>query len=144
MFDRDGALWSTEIAEPTGGTAAPDELNRIERGADYGWPACVGDRQAVASFGGDREHCRDTVRPVAQFEPGATATSVAVNPFAAGELIVTLWVTGSVVSVRADGSGEPRPFLEGLPHPQSLLVDGGTLLVADHAQGAIYRVADAR
>jgi glucose/arabinose dehydrogenase len=110
VFDSDGALWSTEIAEPIGGAAAPDELNRIERGADYGWPACVGDRQPVESFGGDRERCQDTMRPVAEFGPGATATAVVVNPFAAGEFI--------------------------------LLVDGDTLLVSDHEQGAIYRVAE--
>jgi glucose/arabinose dehydrogenase len=142
VFDRDGVLWSTEIAEPIGGSAAPDELNRIERGADYGWPACVGDRQPVAAFGGDRERCQDTVRPVTQFGPGTTATAVVMNPFAAGELIVTLWVAGQVVSVDADGAREPRPFLEGLPHPQSLLVDGDTLLVSDHEQGAIYRVSE--
>lgn len=142
VFDSDGVLWSTEIAEPIGGTRAPDELNRIERGADYGWPACVGEGRPVESFGGDHERCQNTVRPVEEFAPGATATAIVVNPFATGEFIVTLWVPGRVVTVQADGSGEPQPFLEGLPHPQSLLVDGDTLLVADHEQGAIYRVAE--
>jgi glucose/arabinose dehydrogenase len=142
VFDSDGALWTTEIAESIGDREAPDELNRVERGADYGWPACVGDRQPVASFGGDGERCQGTVRPVAEFGPSATATSIVVNPFADGELIVTLWVTGQVVSVEADGSSTPELFIEGLPRPQSLLVDGDTLLVADHQQGAIYRVSE--
>jgi glucose/arabinose dehydrogenase len=143
VYDTDGALWTTEIAEPIGGSAAPDELNRIERGADYGWPACVGDRRPVAAFGGDLERCRGTVAPVAEFGPGATATSIVVNPFAVGELVVALWNAGEVVAVAADGSGRPRPMIGGLTRPQHLLVDDGALFASDHERGTIYRVTTA-
>jgi len=142
VFDAAGTLWTTEIAEPIGGSAAPDELNRIARGADYGWPACVGARRPVAAFGGTTLRCRDTVAPIAELGRGATATSVAVNPFADGELLVALWNAGEVVGVAADGSGGPRPVIDGLPHPQHLLVDDGALFVSDHEQGTIYRIID--
>lgn len=143
VFD-DGALWITEVAEPIGGVTPPDELNTVEvrRDADYGWPACIGDRQPVESMGGDRERCADTVPPIVEFGPGATPTSVAVSPFADDELIVALWNAGQVVSVAADGSGDPQPLVEGLPHPQHLLADGDALLVSDHEQGVVYRVTD--
>lgn len=36
-WDRAGRLWATEF-----GTGDVDELNRIEPGGDYGWPACEG------------------------------------------------------------------------------------------------------
>lgn len=47
-------LWSTEHGENSA-----DELNRIERGANYGWPACrgsaaIGESFAVESFWADR------------------------------------------------------------------------------------------
>jgi glucose/arabinose dehydrogenase len=150
VFDGSGALWSTEIAEPIGGAEPPDELNRIERGADYGWPACVGDRRPVESVGvaaedqpdvgGDPQRCEDTVAPVAEFGPGATATSVVVSPFDDDAFIVALWMAGEVVSVAADGSGEPTALVEGLARPQHLLTDGHTLLVSDHARGTIHRI----
>ena len=138
VHDRSGALWTTEIAEPTGGVAAPDELNRVERNGDHGWPACVGEGRPVARFDGDARRCAGTVAPVVTFDAGATATSVVVDPFAEGGLLVALWNAGQVVRVAADGAVEP--FVTGLPHPQHLLVDGGTLLLSDHERGVIYRI----
>ncbi|MFI8520765.1 PQQ-dependent sugar dehydrogenase [Streptomyces sp. NPDC085481] len=37
-FDRNGRLWEAEFGDST-----RDELNLIEPGANYGWPACEGD-----------------------------------------------------------------------------------------------------
>lgn len=142
----DGELWSTEIAEPIGGVAAPDELVRIRPGADHGWPACVGDRTPVAAYGGDDGSCADTVRPAATFGAGATPTSVVRDPFGDG-LLVALWVAGDVVAVpRTDPTitAPPTPsevVVDGLRRPQHLLVDGDGLLVSDHAAGEIWRVA---
>lgn len=50
-FTDGGQLWTTEVAEAIGGSSAPDETNRVLAGADYGWPACVGDRDPVAAGG---------------------------------------------------------------------------------------------
>jgi glucose/arabinose dehydrogenase len=140
VYDSRGRLWTTEIAEPIGGVAAPDEINRVTPGEDYGWPACVGDRVPVDAFGGDPVRCGRTVRPHATFAPaGATPTSVVVSPFDDRELLVALWNVGRVVAVPLDG-GAPRDVLTGLDRPQHLLVDGDALLVSDHATGTIWRV----
>lgn len=44
-FDGRGRLWATEHG-PSGFRSGRDELNRIERGADYGWPELTGDETA--------------------------------------------------------------------------------------------------
>jgi glucose/arabinose dehydrogenase len=140
VYDRDGRLWATEVAEPIGGVAAPDEVNRITPGGDHGWPACVGDRDPVDAFGGDEDRCGRTVRPHATFTPtGATPTSVVVSPFDDTELLVALWNTDRVAAVPLDG-GVARDLLTGLDHPQHLLVDRDALLVSDHGTGTIWRV----
>jgi glucose/arabinose dehydrogenase len=55
---------------------------------------------------------------------------------------LSLWTRGE--DVRADGGGEPEPFLAGLANPQHLLVlADGTLLVGEHGPGAIHGVARA-
>lgn len=44
-FDGQERLWATEHG-PSGFRSGRDELNRIERGADYGWPELTGDETA--------------------------------------------------------------------------------------------------
>lgn len=44
-FDGRGRPWATEHG-PSGFRSGRDELNRIERGADYGWPELTGDETA--------------------------------------------------------------------------------------------------
>jgi glucose/arabinose dehydrogenase len=141
VYDDDGRLWTTEVAEPIGGSPAPDEIVRVVEGADHGWPACVGDRQPVAAFGGDEQRCADTVRPVATFEPvGATPTSIVLDPTDPDRFVVTLWNAGRVVAVPVDGGAEPNDLITGLEHPQHLLVDGDAVLVSDFATGTIWRI----
>lgn len=140
VYDRDGQLWSTEVAEPLGGVMAPDEVNRIDDGGDYGWPACVGDRLPVSAFGGDRERCGMTERPHVTFDPGVTPTSIVVSPFDADRVIVALWNTDRVVTVGMPEGGDSELLLSGFRHPQHLLVDDDALLVSDHATGTIWQV----
>lgn len=40
--DDEGRLWSTEHG-PSGWSSGEDEINRIEKGANYGWPSITGD-----------------------------------------------------------------------------------------------------
>jgi glucose/arabinose dehydrogenase len=141
----DGVLWATEVAESIGGVTAADELVRVREGADYGWPACVGDRVPVPAFGGDERRCADTAPPAVTFPAGATPTSVVANPFGEG-LLVALWNTGEVVVVTPDAAAATETaaastvLVDGLPRPQHLLVDDGTLLVSDHELGAVWRI----
>ncbi|CAN5745562.1 sorbosone dehydrogenase family protein [soil metagenome] len=140
-YDGDGQLWTTEVAEPIGGSAAPDELNRVTVGGDYGWPACVGDRQPVAAFDGDTDRCRETQQPHVTFDPpGVTPTSIVVSPFDADQFVVALWNAGRVVTVPIASDGPIEDLLAGVERPQHLLVDGDTLLVSDHATGTLWRV----
>lgn len=141
VYGDDGTLWTTEVAEPIGGASAPDEVDRVTRGADHGWPACVGDREPVPSFGGDEARCRDTVRPHLTFEPvGVTPTSIVVNPLAADQFVIALWNAGRVVTAPISGGGEISDLVTGIARPQHLLVDGDALLISDHADGTIWRV----
>lgn len=141
VYDGDGQLWTTEVAEPIGGSQAPDEINRVTPGDDFGWPACVGDREPVRAFGGDAERCGATVPPHATFAPaGATPTSIVVSPFDADRLIVALWNADRVVTVPVSGRGDAEDLLAGIERPQHLLVDGDALLVSEHTSGTIWRV----
>lgn len=87
-FDADGRLWASEF-----GSSTWDELNRIEPGGNYGWPAAEGDADLEGY-----------VDPLVQWRPEeASPSSVA---FADGALWVAslrgarLWE----VPVRDDGS----------------------------------------
>lgn len=141
VVDGDGVLWSTEVAEPLGGVAAPDELNRITDDGDYGWPGCLGARP-VPAFGGDDQRCGQTLAPVAEFGVGTTPTSVVVSPFADDELLVALWNAGQIVAVPTTDPARQRVVVDdaALPRPQHLLVDGETVLVSDFETGQIRRL----
>jgi glucose/arabinose dehydrogenase len=97
-FDGEGRLWASEF-----GADSWDELNRIVKGENYGWPRVEGR--------GGGEEFRD---PVAQWKPAAA--SPAGIAYAAGALWMAslrgerLWR----VPVRQDGdTGEPRDFFVG-------------------------------
>ncbi len=141
VYDAAGQLWTTEVAEPIGGVAAPDEVNRVDAGGDYGWPACVGRRVPVEAFGGDAVRCRATEPPRVTFEPvGATPTSIVVSPFRNDHFVVALWNADRVVSAPISGGGAVEDLLAGIERPQHLLVDGDGLLVSEHGTGTIWRV----
>ncbi len=93
-WDADGTMWAAEFGQNTW-----DELNRIEPGANYGWPV-------VEGAGGDDRF----VEPVAQWATSeASPSGIAVvggTVFIANLRGERLW------AVDVDG-GEPRPFLAG-------------------------------
>lgn len=139
-FDAAGTLYSTEVGDDwVDGRPPPDELNVIQLGADYGWPACYGDRQPARNLGGTPARCAATEAPLALFARGATPTSVVVSPFEEGALLVALWAASRVVRVDAR-TGEVTPFITGITLPQHLLADEGALLVSSFADGTVYRV----
>lgn len=144
----DGRIWATEISDGDfDGVPAYDELVLIQNSADHGWPWCVGDNREVAEFtqaaGEAVLECSSLPRPVALFEPGATPTSVVQAPWDTDTLIVSLWNRGKIVEVPMSGGplepGQPS-ILEGVAHPQHLLVDGQSLLVVDFDGGRILKL----
>lgn len=139
-FAADGTLYATELGDdPMDGSPPPDELNAIVPGADYGWPRCYGRQLPAENNGGTAAECAETEAPLALFARGATPTSVAVSPFAPGELFVALWTPSRVVTVDAE-TGEVTPFLAGVLFPQHLLIEGDALLVSGFAEGVVYRI----
>ena len=97
-FDAEGRLWASEF-----GSDVWDEVNRIQGGNNYGWPAAEGD-----------SNLEGYVDPQVQWDPAvASPSSVA---YAAGSLWVAslrgerLWQ----VPVKPDGTlGQPTPHFVG-------------------------------
>lgn len=146
-FTADGQLWSVEMTDGNfDGERASDELIRVTPGDDAGWPFCVDDNRAVAEFGGTPEQCAASPRSHALFGAGATPTSIVVAPWDPDLLLVTLWITGTVVAVPTDPAGAPysgQVIIDGIESPQALLVDGDRVLVADHESGTIFALTSA-
>lgn len=145
VIDPDGDLWSTEMSDGRlDGVVPPDELVRVERGDDFGYPRCVGDGVPVAEFGADDDTCRRTPPSQALFPPGATPTGLAVAPWEPDLLLVALWNRGVVVDVSRSDDGrphEPSPFLTDLGAPQHLVADGDRVLLGDFSTGRIMAIS---
>ena len=163
----DGSLYATENSRDLlGDDFPPDELNRVERGAFYGWPYVNGFNVLDPDLGRGHESLLATARPPAHgFRAhnaplGITFLRSSTRP-AGYERAAVAALHGSwnrsvpdgykVVSLHwgADGSIEERDFLSGflgesgvIGRPTSV-VEGpdGSVYVADDYAGAIYRVA---
>src|SRR3989338_10779219 len=57
-----GELWGTEMGRDfLGDNLPPDEVNIIEKGKDYGWPVCYGERIYDQQFGQkNSQYCENT------------------------------------------------------------------------------------
>lgn len=167
-------LWApvpVNLANPTGPTAwqlfasengpdfndAPDEVNHIRWGHDYGFPAQFG---PVAATALDGEPYSGPVYPVT---PHASADGLAyiTNPnWPAADRTLYVSLFGQVFSEAFVGHtveqikltsvetatgltyrGEPTTFIAGLDRPLPLTTTlDGDLVVGDYATGVIYRV----
>ena len=162
-----GALYATENGRDLlGDDFPPDELNRLERGAFYGWPYVNGFNDLDPDFGRGHESLLTIARPPAHgFHPHNAPLglvflrSPARPPGYERAAIVALhgsWNRSvpdgyKVVSLhwREDGSIEERNFLTGFLAESSVIgrpagiAEGpdGAVYVADDYGGAIYRVA---
>ena len=153
-FHGEDGLWITEIShDPVNGKPPPDELNflRLTGGdsPDFGWPKCFGNREPAHNYGGDVEGCLSTQPPVLLFNPHATPTSIVLSPWEHNVLLVALWGKGEIVRIPVEYDGDSaagtvEPFVDGLSHPQHLLVwDNDTLLVSDHERGEVIAISHA-
>jgi len=139
---------------PTASSPEPAEmLVRIERGADYGWPACWPSARRKRLVG----DCRGVEEPVAYLEAHSSADGFAFStgesfpePYADG-IFIALWGQYEserygrrvdYVELTSNGSrGTVRRFADGFDHPLAVVVDPqGALLVADWGRGVIYRI----
>ena len=163
----DGALYATENGRDLlGDDFPPDELNRIERGAFYGWPYVNGFNALDPDLGTGHEPLLATARPPAHgFRPHNAPLGIVFlrspsrPPGFERAAIVALhgsWNRSvpdgyKVVSLhwRQDGAIEERDFLTGFLGESGVIgrpagvAEGpdGAVYVADDYAGAIYRVA---
>jgi len=165
-----GALYATENARDLlGDDFPPDELNRIERRAFYGWPYVNGFNVLDPDLGAGHESLLSIAKPPAHGFRAHNAPlgivflrSGARPPGYERAAIVALhgsWNRSvpdgyKVVSLhwREDGSIEERDFLAGFLGDSGVIgrpagvAEGpdGAVYVADDYAGAIYRVAPRR
>ncbi len=150
-FAPDGNLYATENGtDPPDDPDAPDELNRIVEGGDYGWPRCSGWRAL------EKDGCDDTKPPLVELQRSSLSYGIVVygeGPFPeryrGGVFIAQRGadygdsgIGGRVVVVLFGGKAPAEEvFATGFEHPLSVAVDpAGALYVADFGTGVVYRI----
>ena len=140
-----GALWIGEHG-PRGG----DELNRIEAGANYGWPlVSYGVNYDGSPVGDGASGADGVVEPRYYWDPviapgGMTFYDGAAFPEWRGDLLIAGLVAGAIVRLAIEGEtvvGEER-LLTGQGRIRDLAVDaeGAVLAVTDDRNGALLRL----
>lgn len=72
-----GDLWAVDNGrDMLGDDIPPEELNKIVKNGDYGWPYCYGD-QAPDPELGSVERCRDTLRPKVKMQAHSAPLGIA-------------------------------------------------------------------
>lgn len=147
-FDPQGTLWATDNGwDPPEDPLAPDELDRIAVGADYGFPRIAG--QAPR---GDPSRSPEALLPAHGAVTGLVFYNADLMPEFRGNAFVTLWgpqdrrddslqkvvrvefgADGAVVSDFAIGPGMERPIAV-------TVGPTGHLFVADFHSGKIIRI----
>lgn len=139
LAEHDGQLYVTDSAPAHLTDAAGlDELNRLEVGADYGWPRCAADTALVAVG------CAGTVAPIVRFQTGSTPIALvsyegAAYPHLQGKLLLALSGAANRAEVRGfevlwlDLAAEPPMLQTIMPFEES------TSPVATRYNGQMYR-----
>lgn len=119
---RDGVLWTMDTARDRQTLPDMDELNRVERGADYGWPYCIGVENAPDTINQDTD-CGQIIPPVLTFPTHSSPIGLALYdhdtfPRIQGNLIVIMRgnhgqaaLQGyAVAAVSFDQAGNPEGY----------------------------------
>lgn len=152
-FAPDGQLFCTDNAPDVpvrSADDAPDELNHVIEGRDYGHPTVWGEPPEGSSTEG----------PVAALPAHAAATGITffTGPQArefAGDALIATWGPGlgrssythNVLRVRLEPQGETytgevHPFVTGLDRPTDVVIaPDGAVVISDHVGKKIYRVS---
>jgi glucose/arabinose dehydrogenase len=97
-FDSQGRLWEAEL-----GNNQMDELNLIQKGGNYGWPACEGTAGNCGGFIAPKQ-----TWPVAQASPSGLAI-VHNTLYMAALRGARLWV----MHIQGNGTSKPQAFFSG-------------------------------
>jgi aldose sugar dehydrogenase len=112
LHPRTGEIWETEMG-PNGG----DEVNRIQRGANYGWPLVSLGQSYRGGRQSERFQMEGTQDPIAFWNPGISVSSLAFYdgdalPAWKGDLFVAAMQkgqipgTGQLVRIKFNEKGE--------------------------------------
>lgn len=147
-----GDIWATEMG-PNGG----DEVNRIERGGNYGWPLVSLGQAYSGGWQAERFQMEGTLNPVAFWSPGISVSSLAFYtgdaiPEWKGDLFIAAMQkgqipgTGQLVRIKFNENGEEM-------RQESLLTDlrqrirdvkqgpdGMLYLLTDEDDGLLLRI----
>lgn len=147
-----GDIWATEMG-PNGG----DEVNRIERGGNYGWPLVSLGQAYSGGWQAERFQMEGTLNPVAFWSPGISVSSLAFYtgdeiPQWKGDLFIAAMQkgqipgTGQLVRIKFNENGEEM-------RQESLLTDlrqrirdvkqgpdGMLYLLTDEDDGLVLRI----
>lgn len=131
-----GHVWSTEH-----GARGGDELNRIERGENYGWPFVTHSQEYTGGAISDRQSDPDMVDPEVVWTPAIAPSGLAVHrgDLFAGGLVsksvhhIQLNDSGEVVDQRAIAIGQRVRDVRSGP-------DGHLYVLTDAAQGRLIRL----
>jgi len=160
-----GDLWGVDNGRDwLGDDLPPDELNRIVRGGDYGWPYCYGARVPDPDFG-SKKRCAGTVAAEVSIQAHSAPLGITFGkdlkfPPAYREALFVAYhgswnrsaPTGYKLVIIPFGNG--RPSGPPVDFVTGWLVDGakwgrpvdpvagrdGSLYVSDDYAGAIYRI----
>ena len=138
------AIWMTEHG-PKGG----DELNRIEPGKNYGWPAITYGVDYSGAIISPFTEAPNMEQPVTYWVPSIATSGLALYtssaiPSLTGKLLIGGLKAKKVVAVDVSGDSavlsEPFPDLEGRVRDVRALSDG-SVAVIDEAGGKVIRVS---
>ena len=143
--DTDGTIWMTEHG-PKGG----DELNRIEAGNNYGWPAITYGVDYSGAIISPYTEAEGMEQPVTYWVPSIATSGLAIyrgDGFAGwqGSLLIGALKDEKLYRLAPDGQGfnqsEPFPEVTGRVRDVRVLADGSIAAVTD--EGTFYRIAPA-
>ena len=138
-----GTIWMTEHG-PRGG----DELNRIEAGKNYGWPAITYGVDYSGAVISPFTEAEGMMQPVTYWVPSIATSGLAIYrgdqfPALSNQLLVGALRDRKLFALNVSGSRveqtEPFPEIEGRVRDIRVFSDGAIYIVTD--EGAVLRIS---